>query len=731
MGVPTINLAETSDFDLGGLRVSPARRQVSMNGQSRELEPKVAQVLVALASATPSVVSRDRLIDQCWGGRIVGDDALNRCILALRHLAKEFSPEPFAIETVPRVGYSLLAGPVGAMTGPRAFRPRIVIALLLVAIVAIAFAFIWTRYQRAHAAPATIAVLPFRNLSAGDPYFAQGIGEEILGRLAREPDFRVASSTSSVQVAKLGDLREAARKLKVDYVIEGSVRRQGERVRVDAGLIRASDGIRLWSATFNGSLDDVFSIQGAIGKAVADGLKRKLVHSSPLGAKPANGNAYALYLNARGLLRSGNPQGGQDAVALLQEAVRADPKFAPAWASLGEALILDGRTKSIEEMISIIPRANLAVRRALELDPSLADAHAVLASLIGDDTPQGIAELRRAADLAPRSSEGLMWLAGSRLAAGDYEQSLSAFRQAHDADPLWPNPVRSIVDVAGAIGDRRAAENAIATGFSDDPVVRNFALARVAWFFGDYSDAARRWAELSKGASRWAAPSRTSLQDALFTLELLKERPVRPPSASLAHSRYPPRLWEPPPTAAEWRNRNRSTTAALVYQDVNIVAAKQMLVNGRAQELVATYDSPTGLLGMKQGTSPGACYIQPAGLVALALREVGRGREADQMLARSDAVLRKLYSQGKVAGWLENDAAAIWALQGKTDMAVDALDRALRRGWANAGRTDLRRLENEPALRALRGNPRFEAVRLKYDAHYARERVETARALKA
>lgn len=111
MGIPQINLAETSDFDLGALRVSPARRQVSMAGKCRELEPKVAQVLIALASASPAVVSRDRLVQQCWDGRIVGDDALNRCILSLRHLAKEFSPEPFAIETVPRVGYSLLAGP--------------------------------------------------------------------------------------------------------------------------------------------------------------------------------------------------------------------------------------------------------------------------------------------------------------------------------------------------------------------------------------------------------------------------------------------------------------------------------------------------------------------------------------------------------------------------------------------------------------------------------------------
>src|SRR3954470_15035378 len=146
MGVPRINLAETSDFDLGGLRVSPARRQVCMSGECRELEPKVAQVLIALASASPAVVSRDRLIEQCWDGRIVGDDALNRCVLALRHLAKEFSPEPFAIETIPRVGYSLLAGPGDSSSARlRGNRRPAAIALLLVLLIAAGLAFSWLR----------------------------------------------------------------------------------------------------------------------------------------------------------------------------------------------------------------------------------------------------------------------------------------------------------------------------------------------------------------------------------------------------------------------------------------------------------------------------------------------------------------------------------------------------------------------------------------------------------
>src|SRR3990170_9020108 len=106
--VERIDLADEPEFELGGLSVKPAERVVVLNNERHELQPRVMQVLVALAKGRPGVVSRDRLAELCWNGRIVGDDALNRCILALRHLAEQFSPQPFAIETVPRVGHRLV-----------------------------------------------------------------------------------------------------------------------------------------------------------------------------------------------------------------------------------------------------------------------------------------------------------------------------------------------------------------------------------------------------------------------------------------------------------------------------------------------------------------------------------------------------------------------------------------------------------------------------------------------
>jgi TolB-like protein/DNA-binding winged helix-turn-helix (wHTH) protein len=733
VGVPRINLAETPDFDLGALRVSPAHRQVSMSGECRELEPKVAQVLIALAAASPSVVSRDRLVEQCWDGRIVGDDAVNRCIVALRTLAREFTPEPFAIETVPRVGYSLVAGP----PKPPASRARVLLAprnlsmfMIVALVLAVALAGTWYGFGRAQAPPASIAVLPFRNLSAGNSYFAEGVSEEILAQLTREPAFRVAGPASTEELKGESDYRKIGRSLGVDYVLEGSVRPGADHLRINAALVRTKDGTHVWSETYDRSPDDILQVQSAIAQAVARGLRLKLVRSPMPAAQAVNGQAYALYLNARGLLRSGDPQSGADAVTLLRQALRIDPGFAPAWARLAEALTYVGGTAGNEGLVAVIPEAQAAARRAVQLDPNLAEAHGILADVLGADLPEGFAHLQRAAELDSRTGDGLLWVHNTHRIPGYFEQALNDVQRAHDADPFASGPLKVLVDETIELADRPTAESVAVRAFSDDPVLRSFALARVALLHGDFSGAARRWAEIAKGQSRWSAPSRGNLNKLLFNLKLSKERPPRSRVAYIGQIRFAPPVWmEKPPTAAEWQNTNRSTAATLVYEDENALAAKMMLNAGRARELVTTYDSPTGLLGIRAGSPINICYVRDAATVALALRQVGRTREADALLNQADTLLRAVYGRGRVISWFEDDAAGIWALQGRSDLAINALQRAFSRGWVHAGHTDLADLAEEPALRSLRGNARFEALRAKYAAHWASERQETARIL--
>jgi len=730
--VGPIELADEAEFDLGLLRIKPAERAVVLNGDRRELQPRVMQVLVALARARPGVVSRDKLVEQCWEGRIVGDDSLNRCILALRHLSQEFVPPPFAIETVPRIGHRLVengAQPAEASPPIIAGRWRVVAAAAALLLVALVGFFFWQQRLQA-SEPTSIAVLPFRNLSSGEPYFAEGIGEEIMGHLAREPAFRVAGSASAAQFKEPTDPRTVGRQLNVDYILEGSVRPGPGRVRINAALIQTKDGVRLWSETYDRNLDDILEVQNAIGQAVAGALRRALVHSPAVGGR-VNGEAYALYLNARGLLRSSNPDTGRDAVDLLRQVIRLDPAFAPAWSGLAEALILDGTTKGDEGLVAVLPQARNAVARSLRLDPNDPEAHAILARLLGTDGPEAIAHLRRAAALDPSSGEGLLRLGLAHQASGEWAKATEAFRRAHQLDPVWSNPVRVMLDHVALLGDRSAAEAVINEGMPDDPQIRQFALARVARTVGDFSEGARGWSAVSEGQSRWASPSKLSLEDTLFMLNLSKDRPSRPARPLAGQGRViPARIWVTvPPSPAEWQKRNRSWAAELVYRDQNVIAAKLMLNAGRANELAATFDSPTGLLGVRHGQALGTCYLQSAAIVAVALSKVGRSSEADALLREADGLIRRAYARGRVPLWFDDDAAGIWALQGKRDGAVAALERALRRGSAHATRTDLTSLNDEPALRSLHGYAPFEAVRAKYEAHLAKERRETARAL--
>lgn len=731
MGIPRINLAETSDFDLGGLRVRPAHRQVSMNGQCRELEPKVAQVLIALASASPAVVSRDRLVEQCWDGRIVGDDALNRCILALRHLAREFSPEPFAIETVPRVGYSLLAGPAGQALAPhRVATPtrKVSLAILLVAVVAASAGLSWWRSGQLHAAPASIAVISFRNLSAGDPYFAEGVGEEIRGQLSREPEFRVAGGNSSSQFEQGANIREIARRLNVNYVLEGSVQTQGKKVRVNSDLVRASDGIRVWSDSYDGDLNDIFAIQQTISTAIAGSLRRKLVRAPSLsGPLVTNALAYSFYLTAKGLVRNGGPAVGYTAVGLLRDALNSDPHYAPAWVSLARATELEAVAKGPEAFIAARRKAQRYALHALELAPDLAEAHRELGFQLPYASPESKAHLRRAADLDPNDAENLLGLGLVESANGEFDQELATYRRANEIDPLWYRTTGQLAIALSELGERLQAEVVGRRGFAQNPANLEIILGRIAWNVGDSSEAARHWSNAARANSpRWSETAGARLGEVKYALGLGGKRVDSQPRDPTRRRTF--RAWmDAAPTSAEWIARNRDTITADQYRDDNHVAAKMMINAGRSAELAATYDSPLGIMSLRRGKPLRVDQLSEAPVVAIALRKVGRAVEGDRLLRQADATFRQVYRQGAVPFWFEGDAAAILAAEGKTNEALSMLEHAITRGWTHSGVADLREIADEPAFRLLNGNPRFKRIQAALNQQYLRERAETVR----
>jgi len=723
-----INLAETADFDLGGLRVSAAHREVRMNDKRRELEPRVAQVLVALASARPDVVSRDRLIEQCWNGRIVGDDAINRCIVALRHLAKEFSPQPFAIETVPRVGYSLVERPeIAAMRRARRTREKLALGgLLIVALVAAILVFGWSRIEHGEAAPASIAVLSFRNLSSGDPYFAEGIGEEIVGQLAREPQFRVAGRASAREFASDADAREIARRLNVDYVVEGSVRRQGDRVRVNAALVRAGDGVRLWSDSYDGNLDDIFAIQQRIGGAIAAALRRKLVRTPALsGPLVTNGEAYNLYLTARGLIRTRNRDVFVTSSNLLRDVIKLDPNYAPAWASLAESTYFEDFPDGDEGLVTAMPRANAYVRRALQLAPNLADGHRVLALLLPYGSPEALSHYRRAVELDPNNAENLIGLGSALGAAGEFDAEIAAYKRAREVDPVWFRTTGQLAIRLAETGQRAEAEAIGKRGFAQNSSNLHIILGRIAVIFGDYSEAARHWSITARANSpRWSPRARAGVADVKMIVGIDPTPPGYKPGYIRVHQMADVQTGTGP-THSMWLKRNRNAAAADIYRDDNHMATKLMLQAGRAKELAATYHGPVGLLSLYPGKPVRADQLHEAAVVALALRQAGRTTDADRLLSQSASTISAVYRQTTIPFTLDADVAAIWAVQGRRDQALSMLERAIRRGWTHTANTDLADIEDEPAFSSLRGHPRFKRLRARLAAQLAHERAET------
>lgn len=707
----------------------PAERAVEQGGRREDLQPRVMQVLVALAKARPAVVSRDKLIEQCWDGRIVGDDALNRCILALRHVAQGFKPQPFTIETVPRVGHRLVVGddpPAPAPTGPTSRRPAVIAALALLLLAAAGF-LLWQ--QRGSATePASIAVLPFRNLGTGDPYFAQGIGEEILGQLAREPQFRVAGSSSSGQFGENPNFNEVARRLDVDYVLEGSVRRQGNQVRVDAGLVRAGDGMRLWSDSYDGKLDDIFAIQREIGAAIARALQRKLARAPALtGPLVTNGEAYNLYLTARALIRTRNRFVAGTASNLLRDAIGLDPNYAPAWSALAQSTYYEPSPNGTEGLIAILPKAEAYARRALQLAPDLADAHLSLGIILPEGSPEAIAHLRRAAELDPNSAENLIGLGSALASSGEFDRELAVYRRARELDPLWFRTTGQLGIRLAEMGRRAEAEAIARQGFAHNEPNLHILLGRIGWLVGDFSEAARHWSIVARANSpRWSDRARIGVTEVKMLLGLTPN--PRGMKVAFLSLRQRGSVWiQGPPAPRDWQKRNRDGLAADVFRADNHVAAKLMLNADRAVELAATYDGPVGLLSIRATEPLRADQLHETAVVALALRQAGRPADADRLLNQANSRIAALYRQRAIPFALDADVAAVRAVQGKREQALAMLERAQRRGWTHTDTTDLPDIADEPAFRALRGDPRFERIRASLTAHLARERAETAR----
>ena len=291
----------------------------------------------------------------------------------------------------------------------------------------------------------SIAVLPFDNLSR-DPdnaYFCEGVQDEILTRLAKVSDLKVVSRTSTQHFKSSPDnLPQIAKQLGVMHVLEGSVQKSNDQVRVNVQLINALTDAHLWAETFDRKLTDIFAVESEISKTIAETLQAKLTGSekTAMSKKPtANPEAYELYLKGRFFWNKRTGADLRKAIDYFNQAIAKDPNYALAYSGLADSYLLLPAYGAAAPKDSI-PQAKAAVKKALELDDTLAEAHASSGRILSGfdfDSMKAIAEFERAIELNPNYATAHHWFgSGPLLALGRFDESIVEAKRSIELDPL-------------------------------------------------------------------------------------------------------------------------------------------------------------------------------------------------------------------------------------------------------------------------------------------------------
>jgi TolB-like protein len=441
------------EFRLGNLTLQP-HRQLLRSGSPVPLGRKALTILSVLAESDGALVTKDELMAAVWPGLVIEENAVQAQIVALR---KALAENATRLSTVRGVGYRLDLGerkPEAALAEAKTIAQR-----------------------------RSVAVLPFANLTgdASKDYLGDGMAEELISTLARASDLRVPARTSAFAYKGRNiDVREVARDLGVDAVLEGSVRAAGERIRVTAQLIDGGNGFHLWTETYDRRFEDLFALQDELAAAIASELRSYL---TPLAKPTEDFEAFHLYLQAREIGVRPGPANAERGLELLKKAIARDPRFARAHAGIGVVILL-GRTYHYMRA-ERLAEARAHAERAVALDPLLGQARSVLGTLLaGEGRWLECAEaLSEAVRLDP--TEPLAW---STLALyvnqtfGHLEKARENGERADALAPLVFVGPQVLCLVASCKGDKAAAQRHVARsasrGFNPDQpplcVVRAF-----------------------------------------------------------------------------------------------------------------------------------------------------------------------------------------------------------------------------------------------------------------
>jgi len=399
----------------GGCRFDLATGQLWSGEEEVRLTPKASAVLKVLVTHAGQPVSKEHLFETVWSDAVVSDDALASCIQELRRALADDAKQPRFIETRHRRGYRFAAAidDMAATIAPD---------------------------KPPQAAPdtSTIAVLPFADMSPGrdQDYFCEGLAEEVINALTHVEGLRVASRMASFQFKGPGaDIRAVGLQLGVGTLLEGSVRKADDRLRVTVQLIEVATGYHRWSQRFDRTLDDVFAIQDEIAESVAASLRGDVLSPREREAllRPHTGTAaYEHYLRGRQHLPRLTQHNLKMSAEMFERAIELDATYSPAWAGLAtvHATLYEWYGAKEEDLV----RAEQASQRALDLAPDLAEAHVArgCALALSRRYVEAAREFEDAIGLNPHFFDAYYYFARSSFASGDIQRSADLFRKAAD-----------------------------------------------------------------------------------------------------------------------------------------------------------------------------------------------------------------------------------------------------------------------------------------------------------
>jgi len=462
------------------------------NGDRVPVPPKGFDVLAYLVEHAGQLVTQDEILEALWPETFVNPEVLRKYILEIRRTLGDRPDTPEFIETLPKRGYRFIAAvreenavetpsipPLDPTREPsikepllpeeleeeiraetaasalesfsdkrRLWKLAVIPLLVLVVVAAIGGSFHLAR-NRANTSSlntASIAVLPFADVSPAkdQEYFSDGLSEQLIHDLARVSGLKVVGRSSAFQFkGKNEDVREVGRKLGVANVLEGSVRREGNHVRVTAELTKADDGFQLWSQTYDRKINDIFAVQDEIARAATEALQVKLLGSNgqpvPSTLRSANPEAYQAYLQANYFFGQGHSKESLGkALAYADQAIKLDEKYAPAWAlRAGVQHRMAGF--SLTDITEGYREARDDAERAIALDPTSASGYLALARTQNDydwDWDAANTSLTKAAALEPGSADVLRLRSYLARELGDLDQAIKLNEQAIALDPL-------------------------------------------------------------------------------------------------------------------------------------------------------------------------------------------------------------------------------------------------------------------------------------------------------